>query len=531
MHKTGIALGLLVAAGAAATLAPWYTGTQLEGTLQAAISRGNEQLRNALPGANARLELVSLERGVFSSTARYRVDLGQALGEEVGPVELLFTDRIEHGPLPLSRLKALDLQPVMALSTFNLERSDSVLPWFAGAGETAPLSGALAIGYDNRVNGRVSLHPLEFASDEGRLRFSGIDLNLTLGAQAESVHIAGGMDNLSLDFTGDAGAVQVRLDKLDLTSDYRLGPSGYYVGGSRSELREARVEAVGKPPLLMQQLVLTDRVDEQGGRLSGSFDYDVGSLSYDGKPLGSAGFGMTLGNLDVAAVQQLEGWYREFMARLEAPQTTELALTADDEERLRQGLEALLAGKPSVSLDRLSLKTAGGESRFNLKLDFAKPASYELPPAELARQLVARLDARLVLAKPTIRDLISYQASLEPAADPAAVAQQASEAAEMAGMMATSMQVGRVEGDNIVTSLSYADGKVDFNGQVMPAEEFAGLLMAMVPPEALGMLSGAAAAGEMSGLGEAPAELGELVEPVDESASEMEQALESTTEE
>lgn len=531
MHKTGIALGLLIAAGAAATLAPWYTGTQLEGTLQGAIGRGNEQLRKALPGTNARVELVSLERGIFSSTARYRLDLGQALGDEAGPVELLFTDRIEHGPLPLSRLKSLDLQPVMALSTFNLERSDSVLPWFAGAGEAPPLSGALAVGYDDSVNGRVSLHPLEFASEEGRLRFSGMDLDVTLGAQAESVRVAGGMDSLSLDLTGAEGGVEIRLDNLDLSSDYRLGASGYYVGGSRSELRQARVEVVDKPPLLMQKLVLTERIEEQGGRLSGSFDYDVGSLSYDGKPLGSLGLGMTVGNLDVAAMRQLEGWYGEFMARLETPETAEAAFTAGDEERLRQGLEALLAGQPSLSLDRLSLKTAGGESRFNLKLDFAKPASYELPPPELARQLVARLDARLVLAKPMIRDLVTYQASLEPEADPAAVAQQASEAAEMAGMMATSMQVGRVEGDNIVTSLNYADGKVDFNGQVMPAEEFAGMLMAMVPPGALGMLSGAGATDEMSGLVEAPAELGELVEPEDESASELEQALESTSEE
>lgn len=490
MHKTGIALGLLIAVGAAGVLAPWYTGTRLEGTLQASISQGNAQLREALPGAGASMELLSLERGIFSSTARYRINLGTGLSDDGTPVELLFSDRIEHGPLPLSRLQAMQFQPVMAASRFNLELTDAVLPWFKVSGGAAPLTGSLALGYDDSVSGRIRLHPLEFASAEGRMHFSGMDLDVTLGAQIASVQVTGGMDSLTLDLARDEGAVQVRLSGLSLSSDYRRGASGYYLGGSRSLLEQVEVVAEARPPLQMQELVLTERIAEQGGRISGSFDYDIGRLVYDGKALGSAGLGMTLGNLDVAALQQLEGWYGEFMARIEAPETTEVALTASEEERLRQGLEALLAGQPSLSLDRLSLKTANGESRFNLKLDLARPESYELPPPELARQFVSRLDARLVLAKPMIRDLISWQASLEPGADQAAVARQAAETAEMAGMMATSMQVGRVEGDNIVTSLSYAEGKVDFNGQVMPVEDFAGLLLALAPPQALGMMPG-----------------------------------------
>lgn len=503
MHKTGIALGLILAAGAAVTLPPWYSGTQLEGTLQAALERGNQQLREALPGQGASLELVALERGIFSSTARYRIAFGEAEGADGDPAELLFSDRIEHGPLPLSRLASFELAPVLAVSRFSLERSAAVTPWFAGAGGAVPLSGYLVLGYDDSVTGQVSLHPLELASDQGRLRFSGIDLALTLGAQAQTVQLSGGMDSLTFDFPRDGEVAQVRLSGLSLNSEHRLGASGFYVGGSRLALARVELLDADRPGLLVENFVQTDRIEEQGSRLSAALDYEVGSLGYGGRPLGSASLGLTLGNLDVAALQRLESWYKELLARMNEPQAQPVALTDSDERRLRDGLEALLAGKPSVSLDRLALRTASGESRFDLRVELDRPQSYELPPAELARQLIGRLEAHLVLGKPTIRDLMNFQASLDPDTDQGAAALQAEEVAELAAMIATSMQVGRVEGEDIVSRLSYAGGQVDFNGQAMPAEEFVAMLAGMAPGSPLELMPGVVdGKGELAGLEE-----------------------------
>ena len=42
--------------------------------------------------------------------------------------------------------------------------------------------------------------------------------------------------------------------------------------------------------------------------------------------------------------------------------------------------------------------------------------------------------------------------------------------------LAARFELGKLEGDNIVASLNYANGQVDFNGQVMPVEQFAGML-------------------------------------------------------
>jgi hypothetical protein len=56
-----------------------------------------------------------------------------------------------------------------------------------------------------------------------------------------------------------------------------------------------------------------------------------------------------------------------------------------DEEGQGPGRLAETAGrKPKVAVENLSFKTANGESRFSLSMDFAAPTSFDLPPDQLA---------------------------------------------------------------------------------------------------------------------------------------------------
>jgi uncharacterized protein YdgA (DUF945 family) len=101
MNKSaGVLLGIVVAIGAISAGGAWYTGTKIESVLNTSLADANQQLQARWSVIKARsLELVSLERHVFSSTAHYRLKgEGEMFGEE--PVELLFVDHIEHGPLP-----------------------------------------------------------------------------------------------------------------------------------------------------------------------------------------------------------------------------------------------------------------------------------------------------------------------------------------------------------------------------------------------------------------------------------------------
>ncbi len=78
MNKSaGVLLGFVVVVGALSTAGAWYTGNQLEGVLNSSIQDANAQLKTSMSsgGASASIELVSLERNLFTSTAHYRLKL------------------------------------------------------------------------------------------------------------------------------------------------------------------------------------------------------------------------------------------------------------------------------------------------------------------------------------------------------------------------------------------------------------------------------------------------------------------------
>ena len=116
----GVLAGIVVIAGALNTAGAWYTGTKLEGVLQTSIQEANKELASQLQGTptHGSVELVSLDRHLYNSTAHYRVKVeDDAAGPDAQPVELLFVADIEHGPLPWSRLKTFKWMPVMATTT------------------------------------------------------------------------------------------------------------------------------------------------------------------------------------------------------------------------------------------------------------------------------------------------------------------------------------------------------------------------------------------------------------------------------
>ena len=70
----GVLAGIVIVVGALNTAGAWYTGSKIEGVLQAAIEQSNQELATQLQGSTTHgtLELVSIERNLYSSTAHSR---------------------------------------------------------------------------------------------------------------------------------------------------------------------------------------------------------------------------------------------------------------------------------------------------------------------------------------------------------------------------------------------------------------------------------------------------------------------------
>jgi uncharacterized protein YdgA (DUF945 family) len=136
-----------------------------------------------------------------------------------------------------------------------------------------------------------------------------------------------------------------------------------------------------------------------------------------------------------------------------------------------------MAAGPQLALENLSFTTTNGESRANLVLDLTKPQSMDLPPDQLTQQLIALLDINVQVSKPMLVDLLTVQSQLDGQTDAKLIADQASATADMFSSMAIGTQFAKLDGNNIVSKLHYANNQVEFNGQKMTVEEFAGFVM------------------------------------------------------
>ncbi|MBH8612569.1 YdgA family protein [Pseudomonas mohnii] len=491
MNKSaGVLLGIVVAIGAISAGGAWYTGTKIESVLNTSLADANQQLQAALVGhkGTASLELVSLERHVFSSTAHYRLKgEGEMFGEE--PVELLFVDHIEHGPLPFSRLVSLKWLPVMATSHYELEKTPLTEKWFAAAKDVSPLKGVVNIGYDNSTNGTLEMLPLETAlDDKSSLKFSGLKLDVSASAQAQKVKADGYMDSLKLTTVSeDQAPVQVELNGLTLASNLSKSTYGYYTGENTVALTNSQTTFGAKQSVLgFKNFEMKNQTEESGTSASGRADYKVGEVSLNGKVFGSAQMAVSLKNLDIPATMSLMQIYQSKLQPYEqlaaeaadaGQPVPELKLTEAEEAQLKTGLEQLLAAGPQVALENLSFKTTNGESRANLVLDLTKPQSIELPTDQLIRQLIALLDINLQVSKPMLVDVFTVQSQIDGQTDAKLIADQATATADMFGSMAVGSQLAKLDGSNIVSKLHYANNQVEFNGQKMTVEEFVGFVM------------------------------------------------------
>lgn len=493
MNKSaGVLLGIVVAIGAISAGGAWYTGTKLEGVLQTSIADANKELQTAMVGSKgtATLELVSLDRQLFSSTAHYRLKgQGEMFGENPEGVELLFVDHIEHGPLPFSRLVSLKWLPVMATSHYSLEKTPTTEKWFAATKDLSPLKGVVNIGYDRATSGNLELLPVETAlDDKSTLKFSGLNLDVSASAQAQKVKADGYMDSLTLtSIAEDQSPVKIELNGLTLASNLSKSSYGYYLGENVVELTSTRTTFGDKQSVMtFKNAEMKSSTTESGTNAAGRADYKIGEIALNDKPLGSAKMAWSMKNLDIPSTLSLVQIYQNKLQPYEAAAAAaaaagepapELNLTDAEQAQVKASLETLLAAQPQVALENFSFTTPNGESRASLVIDLTKPTSLDLPPDQLGKQMIALLDFNLKISKPMITDLVTVQAQVEGQTDIKVVADQATATSDMVSSMAVGTQMATLDGNNIVSKLHYANNQVDFNGQKMTVEQFVGFVM------------------------------------------------------
>ncbi|MFJ3074502.1 YdgA family protein [Pseudomonas sp. NPDC087029] len=490
--SVGILSGLAIAIAVATTAGAWYTGKQLPAELEHSVSLGNAELKKALvgTGGSVTIELVGLEQHFFTSTAQYRVkakDINVGHGEAVN-FEVGLTDQIEHGPFPWSRVKALKLMPVMATSNSVLQKDDFTAPWFAATGDKPPVTAQVSLGYGGSVDSVVQVAPFNFKDGNGSsVDFSGMHLEAAGDRDGKASKFHGAAERLDIKLVGaDHPPATFELQGLKIGGNLAATEHDMvYVGNVDLLLAEAKATLGPK-----QQVLLLKGIEQNAlqtldgpGTVGGRVDYKVADITWDGRAVGSGQLAVSIKSINAPALQALSQWYQAHLPEFEAAAAAgepvpQIQMDEAEKAKFQGDLQQLLASKPQVAVENLSFKTANGESRFNLSMDFASPTSFDLPPDQLGKQLITQVKSKLSLSKPMIGDLATLQALLEGQTDAQAIAMQSSQAGEMVGMMALQSGMATVQGNDVVSSLHYADGMVDFNGKKMTVEEFAMILAA-----------------------------------------------------
>ncbi|WP_371232113.1 YdgA family protein [Pseudomonas sp. QE6] len=490
MNKTTLAIAIPLAIVGVAVAGAWYTGSRVEQEITRGIEQANTLLKTDAPDLGMSVSLLGVERGLLSSSARYQVTIAGNEGE--APTTLVFTDRLEHGPFPASRLAAGKLAPVMAQSHFALEQNEFTAPLFAAAAGKAPISGELAIHYDQQQEGVFESAALQFAKDGESLRLSPAKVNFSVSGDKKDVRADGQLAEADLVFLDPQSGqpVQVQLRDLGIAGDKKENANGFALGPSSVSLKSLHVKAPGSPDVELRQAV-GEEVLKQGEKgLDQTLSYRVGQLVVQGQEIGGLKLDTSLRNLDEGTLKSLKETYNQY-GMSSVGETGEL--TPEQEEALKGQFLRLLDSSPKLALDELSLQTAHGVAKVSLAVDLRKPAKTAETPDEMARSVLASLRANLKVDKAVIGDVVSLQAALGGAeagsVDPVALKQQTDAMTDLFSGMALQSEWAVLDGNSLSSSLAYADDKVKFNGKDMTTEEFVAFATGSV--QGLGLGAGA----------------------------------------
>ena len=492
MKKTNVAVGVIIALGVIWTGAAWFTGKQLEKHMDQMVQNANSQLNAYAPNSRLKISYQDYQRGVFSSKANLVIQASSQTEDNalLKPGQsVILNETIDHGPFPFAQLKHFNLIPSMASVHSELANTDAVKKLFELTQNKSLISADTRIGYSGATDTALRILPVDYQNAETgqRLATNGGTLDISADSKGDKVSLDSDIGSLALTSKNEMGQpVLFTLNGLKLSGNTHLSPEGVRIGDQSIEVEKVNASINGQDALTLHKMKGSSSFDNSAGKIGGNIDYKVDGVQLQKQDFGQAALKMKLSQFDAQAVKTFSDRYNAQMQDL----TNQKGL-ADDPIRYQAGVNAilmnnlpvLLKGSPSISIAPLSWKNDKGESTFNLTANFNDPATVT-GEAQTLNAMVDRvlktLDAKLTINMPMATETMhkvglaeGYQADdAQKLAD-----QQVKGLAAMGQMFRLTQQ----QDNNIVTSLQYANGQVNMNGDKMTLEQFLSRYMLGMP--------------------------------------------------
>lgn len=478
MKKLALAVAVPLALIGAATV---YTSTQVESTARDAVDQANIKLREMSAGAGGEVsvQMLSFERGLLSSDARYQIDI-EAPDDEgnVRQYSVQLTDQLEHGPFPVSRLTRGRLMPVAAQSHVQLERTALTEKLFASASGEIPLVGDVTIGYDGRQNGELRSAAFNIEDEEGTLRVSPGIITFEAADDATAFRVDGELKEVDLNLAGAAGKpVRMSIRGIGMSADKEEDANGFALGPSALTVERMDIQAGDAPAVVIQKASVEELLGRGERGLDQTAAYRIGQVEAQGQTFSNVALAFSLRHLDDASLKALVDSYKALLASGPSQEDAIANMTAAQQNELQAQAVQLLQHKPTFALDEFGFETANGAARLSVVLDLQGPSEDAFTPDAMITSMLASLKADAGIDKGVVRDvagLIAQNKQRGGQLDPAALQQQTDAATDMFSGMTLDTGWFQLQGDRLASSLHYADDKVTFNGRDMSVQEFIG---------------------------------------------------------
>ncbi|TNG91817.1 DUF945 domain-containing protein [Pasteurellaceae bacterium USgator11] len=372
MKKSVVAISVVAALAVVWAGGTWYTGKNLEQQYAEKIADLNKTLTQYLPpvdGNGLKVENVSYQRGFFSSKIVDKL----VLQDHDQPIELVFESAVQHGPLPLARLRKLELKPVLLAGNAKLVNNSSVATWFKAAKEQTPFSTDFTLDYNEKVVASSRFAALQWVEDNFEFKMSDLVIDSDTDLNAIG-NIKLNLDQLSFseqaaETAQNSTALQINGIKMDSRQQQAKGFENLAVGSSRLTVNDISFdlqpgEQSDDSPLKWQ---LSDTSIDSEVQLNDGFidilsKNQLGKLLIDENHFGQFQFDLGIKHLDGKSLNDLVELLKNMPSDGE--------FTPEQDEQGKQLLQTLMANHPQLQFLPLAWRNDGGTSQLNLDIGF-----------------------------------------------------------------------------------------------------------------------------------------------------------------
>lgn len=468
----GMALLLVVATYAGAS---FYAGVRIQTETDRAVEMLNAHLSRKWSD-QIQISQSSYSRGIFSSTATYVLTFPSSKDPSIRP-EIIFTNQIEHGPLPARALMQGQFSPMMAILYTTIDPNPYTQAVFTALGGKPLMNGYTRLDMQGIASLNWTAPAVQYAQEALSTQFGGASLKATIGADFSSSQGTLTIDSLML---GDSHS-SIDLQGVTVQTDTRIGSFDLNIGTSQASVDRLTMTRPDKSTFTFEKLNSQLKLNEKASMLDGQVSYEAGAILINQQNWGKLSLTASYAQLDGTALKSLIDLNNSLLTRslTNAPESD--LLTTADLKQFWLGVQALLKSSPTFNIAPLLWITPEGESTFILNTAFT-PAETTATGMGLASNPISNVKASLEVSRPMIAGLITQ--SNQQSGMTAAQAKIKTER-EIKSLLdvASQIKIGKLEGEKFVSRLTFEKNILTVNERTIPLKSITDYLYRAMPAD------------------------------------------------